>query len=189
MRKSLLIIFLAIILAVFSFGCVGDPIDEPIYFTDIYLGGSQLLIPAYAELYTTNTTTVNCTLANTFYPIVGISTTGETLGFTDNGFGILTYTDVTPNRICLITTAMTVSLTPVDRPAIVSAKIYKNGIEDPASLVGDYIGEDDVAGALPIVCLIELTNTGDYIEVYVASSKAGISIVVNTLTLIATTVD
>jgi len=183
-----------LLLAVLPFGCASEPLDEPIYFTEvnsdeIYLGGAQLLIPAYGELYTTASDVVECTLADTFYLIDSPSTTGEILGFADNGFCRLTYTDITLDRICLLNTSMTISVDGADVPAVIQVQIYKNGIADPASLVGDQFTVGDAVEALPIVCLVELLNTNDYIEIYVASNHADTTVNVHTLTLIATTVD
>ena len=189
------LIILILILALLATGCSPDePLTDTVYFTDIeaeqiMLGGAPLLIPAYGEIYNTAFLNVACANNGTFYPVHGVTTSGEILGFANDGNGRLTYTDITPDRICLINTAMTVSMPVPDRPATISAQIYKNGVPDPASLVGDYIGVGDPAESLPIVCLIELLSQGDYLEIYVSSSKDGVTVVVNTMTLIATTVD
>jgi len=153
------------------------------------LGDAQLLIPAYGELYTTDTDITECVLADTYYLVDAPSTTGEILGFVDNGFCRLTYTDITPNRICLLNTAMTISVDGADVPSVIKVQIYKNGVADLASLVGDQFVVGDAVEALPIVCLLELLNTNDYIEIYVSSNHADTTITIHTLTLIVTTVD
>jgi hypothetical protein len=195
-RKSILVftIIIGTCAGIIFIGCESDdPITDTVYFTDIEadqvkLGGAPLLIPAYAELYLTGAKTVNCAVKDVYYIVDGPSTTGEILGFVDNGASRLTYTDVTPDRYCLITTSVTISLPVASRPAIISMKIYKNGVADDASLVGNYIGTDDVAASLPIMCLMVL-QPDDYIEVYVSAASANKTVVVNTMTLVATTVD
>ena len=69
-----------------------------------------------------------------------------------------------------------------------SSQIFKNGIADPASLVGDYFTTADIV-SMPINCLIELFDKDDYIEIYLSSDVPNTTITVYTMTLIATTVD
>jgi len=64
-----------------------------------------------------------------------------------------------------------------------------NGVADDASYIGEYISDADPADALPIMCLMELLDPEDYIEIYIASNTANTTVVVNTMTLVATTVD
>lgn len=188
------VIFLILITMV-VFSCTSsEALPEGVYFTSIYsdsinLGGSPLLIPAYSEIYNTEILYVECAEANKWYLVSGNTTTGQILGFTDNGRGRLTYTDITPNRICLINTAVTVQIPVEDAPAIVSMQLWINGVPDTASLVADYLTVDDNADSLPIVCLLKLLNTGDYIEIYVRSDQNNTTVAVATMTLIATTVD
>lgn len=163
--------------------------SEYIASDQVILNGSPLLIPAYGEIYNTAFLTIECDLADTYYLVSGNTTTGEILGFVDNGLGRLTYTDSATNRICLITTSMAISVPADDRPAIISSKIYVNGIPDEASYIGEYISDADPADALPIMCLVELINPGDYLEIYIASDTVKTTVVVNNMTLVATTVD
>lgn len=198
MKKILYIMLPLVLISIYCTGCVActkdEALSESIYFTDVHsehieLGSAQLLIPAYAEIYQTEFETVECYVADNYYIVDGPTMEGEILGFSNNGFGRLTYTDITPNRICLITTAMAVSVPAEDRPAIISTKIYKNGVADDASFIGEYISDEDPADALPIMCLMELLNPNDYIEIYIASNTDNTTVVVNTMTLVATTVD
>jgi len=175
-------------------GCsADDPITDALYFTELnsdqmFLGGERLLIPAYAELYLTDFETVECDVADTYYIVDGPSSTGDIKGFVDNGSCRLTYTDVTGDRICMVGTSVTFSVPVDDAPAIVSMKIYKNGVADEESLVGDYVATGDIADSLPVMCLLEI-DTNDYIELYVSSNTNNTTVVLNTMTLVATTVD
>lgn len=192
MKRLLLILIIGVVLLP---SCsAADRAEGTLFFEEVdadyyTLGGAPLLIPAYGEIYNTAHLTVECYAADTYYLVSGNTTTGEILGFEDSGLGRLTYTDITPNRICLITTGMTIGVPVEDRPAIISAKMYLNGVADDASFIGEYISDADPAGALPIMCLTELSNTGDYIEIYIASNADNTTVVVYTMTLVATTVD
>jgi hypothetical protein len=190
-------------------GCTAnDPITDTIYFTGIdadqvnadqidteevnadqvQLGGATLLIPAYGEIYQTAFETIECDVAGTYYIVDGPTTAGELLGFENNGLGRLTYTDITPNRIGLATTAVTISVPADDRPATIRSMIYINGVSDNASLIGEYISDADPADALPIMALVELQQN-DYIEIYISSDSANTTVTVNAMTLVVTTVD
>lgn len=196
-RLFILYIGIVLILTTICSGCActpSEPLEDTVYFTDIeaeqvMLGGAPLLIPAYGEIYASGAKVIEIALADTPYLYNGVTTSGEMLGFANNGLGRLTYTDITPNRICLLNTALTCSVDAADVPAVVRCYIYKNGIVDSASLVGDYFVVADTVEALPIVCLIELLDTGDYIELYFESDKDNVTLTVATMTLIATTVD
>lgn len=200
----LLLIALIVILPVIGSCSASSSHTEPVYIDTIIsenitsesiaanqfiLSGSPLLIPAYGEIYNTAFLTIECDLADTYYLVSGNTTTGEILGFVSNGKGRITYTDITPSRVCLINTAMSISVPVDDRPAIISAKLYLNGVADDASYIGEYISDADPADALPIMCLVELINPGDYLEIYIASDTVKTTVVVNTMTLVATTVD
>jgi len=194
MKPRIIIIMVTALMLVFTSCSENERLADDIYFSNvdaqnIKLGGAPLLIPAYGEIYATGYTTIECADAGTYYLFSGNTTTGELLGFADNGHGRLTYTDITTNRICLITTSMTMSVPIDDVPAIITCKLYINGQPDEASLVGDYISIGDVADSFPIVCLVEILNKNDYMELYVASNAANTTVVVNTMTLVATTVD
>ena len=195
LRIIILIIIALLLVATLVFISCSETerLTDDIYFSNIdaqniKLGGAPLLIPAYAEIYQTAFETVECVVADTYYIVQGPTTSGEILGFVNNGFGRLTYTDITPDRVCLITTAMAISVPLADRPAIISAEIFLNGVADVASYIGEYISDEDPADALPIMCLMEL-QPNDYIEIYVASDTDDTTVVINTMTLVATTVD
>jgi len=166
-----------------------DIASDNISSDQIYLGGAQLLIPAYGEIYASGAAVLELAIADTPYLYDGVTDAGEMNGFSNNGFGKLTYTDITANRVCLINTALTCSVDAADIPAIIRCYIYKNGVVDPASLVGDYFVTGDVVEALPIVCLIELLKENDYIELYFESNVNDATVTIATMTLIATTVD
>ncbi len=193
--KKIVVVFLTLIILPTLLACSeSERLTESVFATHIdtdtiTLGGSPLLIPAYGEIYATGASIVEVALADTPYLFNGATVSGEMLGFANNGLGRLTYTDITPNRICLLNTALTISVNAADVPCVVRCYIYKNGVVDTASLVGDFFVVADTIEALPIVRLIKLLNQGDYIELYFESDKNNVTTTVATMTLIATTVD
>jgi len=211
-RVIALIVLLTLILSLL--GCSSNyPVENDLYVTDIWgdnatfnsinatvvsgenadfdfirLGDAPLLIPAYGEIYLPLFATIECDVADVYYTINGTTTSGELLGFTNNGLGRLTYTDITNERIVQVNVSMTMSIPIDDVPAIVSAKIYRNGVADNASLAGDYVSAADLADAFPMVCLLQL-DQNDYIDVRVSSNADNTTVVINTMTLMVMTVD
>jgi len=163
---------------------------DDIEVDSVILGGATLLIPAYGELYRTAPFDMDLPLADTYYVASNMTLMGEQKGFIGDDFGRLTYDDVTPNRVALVQVTLTVSIgIPADLPTTISARIYKNGAPDIPSTVSDYLSVLDNIEALPMISLITLVSPGDYLEIYVASDRAGITLTVETMAIITTTVD
>ena len=179
----------------FAVGCTADDPLEEIYITDghfvsvesdnFILGGAPLLIPACGEMYITTPIATPLTLADTFYKALGTTVAGELRGFTD-GEGRLTYNDITPDRICLVTGAM--SLKSDTAMNVISAKLYINDLPSDSSLIKIKLLQAGDIDTMSLIALVIL-QPGDYAEVWLASDKAGVEVTLEGLDFTATTVD
>ncbi len=191
MRKALLIICSLLLLLVPACS-VGERWADATYLTNmdsnnITLGGAPLLIPAYGEMYIVTTTNITyLTVATVFYKIAVNTISGEQKGFTSDAAGRMIYTDVTPNRICLITTAMSLKSDTAD--VVISAKLYINGLPSASSLIKLSLLAINAPGVMTLTALAIL-QPGDYMEIWLASNTPGVKIQTNGFNFVATTVD
>lgn len=152
--------------------------------TSFAIGGQAIFAPSYGEFYITTSIATTCPLADTYYKVSGTTTADEIQGFTHSN-GRLTYTG-TGTRIFLVSVAISVSSD--TNNVVLSTQVYINGVAHTASLIQRKIATAGDVGAQAIVTLLTLT-TDDYIEIYIASDKAGVNITFNCMSLIATTVN
>lgn len=188
MKKALYII--GCLLLVLPGCTAAERWQDRAYFTNIdsdniTLGGAPLLIPAAGEMYISTPVMTSLTLVDTYYKALGTTTSGELRGFTD-GNGRLTYTDVTSDRICLVTGAMSLMSDEVNN--VITAKLYINGLPHDSSAISVKLLQIGDIDTMTMVALATL-QPGDYIEVWIASDKAAVKVTVTGLTFTATTVD
>ena len=197
MKYPKCIMFLALMafsfMPLLSIACEEEHPLEELYLDtlnsdQVYLGGQQLLIPAYAELFIETPIVTEMTTAGIYYLVQGTTVTEEIKGFTSNGAGRLTYTDITENRVALVTASLSSWLPGEDTPAIIAYRMFINGEGDLASTTADVISIGDSLDAMQMVSLVSL-QPNDYLEIKVVSNVANCSLNVITMSLTITTVD
>lgn len=154
------------------------------YFTNLYVGGVPLSTPAYGEIYITIPIATECTLADTYYLVAGTTTSDELKDFTASNERLI-YTGV-GSRVVLVVAAISVSSDTVN--TVLGTKVYINGGAHEASFIQRKIATAGDVGAFAIATLVTLT-TNDYVEIYIASSRAGAEITFNCMSLTVTSVD
>lgn len=154
---------------------------------NITLGGAPLLIPAYGEMYIVTTTNITyLTVATVFYKAALNTINGEQKGFTSDTTGRMTYNDITPDRICLVTNAMSLKSDTAD--VVISARLYINGLPSASSLIKLNLLAINAPGVMTLTALAIL-QPGDYMEIWLASNTLGVKIQTNGFNFVATTVD
>lgn len=194
MRKVFLIIcsLLVLILAALPACSAGERWADAAYLTEldsdnITLGGAPLLIPAYGEMYIVTTTNITyLTVATVFYKAALNTINGEQKGFTSDTTGRMTYNDITPDRICLVTNAMSLKSDTAD--VVISARLYINGLPSASSLIKLNLLAINAPGVMTLTALAIL-QPGDYMEIWLASNTPGVKIQTNGFNFVATTVD
>ena len=215
MKKFYFLVSILGIIGLIACGLPGDPIIEDLYtqnvypgsnntynigspalqynniyaktanFTNLLVGGRTLSSPAYGELYVTTAIATTCTQADIYYLVSGNTTADELQDFTHNSLGRLTYIG-TDTRVSLVTAAISVSSD--TNNVVLSTKAYINGSAHEASLIQRKIATAGDIGAQAIIVLLPLA-TDDYVEIYIASDKAGAKITFVGMSLTVTTVD
>lgn len=190
-RSKIVATLLALLLLVSSCSA-SDKLHDPVYFAEtnsdqIYLGGEQLLIPAYGEMYCTTITDITyLTIAGVYYKEVLTTITGEQKGFTSDATGRMTYNDITPNRIALVTCAMSLYSDIAD--VVITAKLYINGIASASSPIKLCLLDARAPGVMTLTALVIL-QPGDYIEVWLMSNTANVKSASTGYNFTVTTVD
>lgn len=207
MKKVLRIGILTTIVMLTGCGAPGDPLDDFYtrnvypgtastysvgsvdlsysdgYFDNVYIAGTAYNSPAYGEIYITTPLATTITLVDTYYLVLGTTTSDELQGFTASN-GRLTYTGAA-NRVTNVVASMAVS-SDINN-VLLGTKLYKNGVGHDASFIQRKIATAGDIGAQSLTALLTL-STGDYIEIYITSDKAA-DITFNNMSLTAVMVD